>query len=59
MLFQWLVVASIAGLVVTSVLHSIGGEIYLLRPLFKHRGNRVLDHQLATEETEGEEEEDL
>ena len=47
MLFQWLVFASIAGLVVTSLVHSIGGEIYLLRPLFKHRGNRVLDHQLA------------
>src|SRR5690606_26428400 len=29
------------------VAHSVGGEIYLLRPLFKHRGNRVLDSHLA------------
>lgn len=47
MVFEWLIVASIAGLVVTSVVHSVGGEIWLLRPLFKHRGNRVLDHPLA------------
>jgi len=47
LVFQWLIVASIVGLVATSLVHSVGGEIYLLRPLFKHRGNRVLDHPLA------------
>lgn len=47
MIFQWLIVASIAGLVATSLVHSLGGEFYLLRPLFKHRGNRVLEHPLA------------
>lgn len=47
MVFEWLIVASIAGLVATSLVHSLGGEIWLLRPLFKHRGNRVLDHPLA------------
>lgn len=47
MVFQWLIVASIAALVATSLVHSLGGEIYLLRPLFKHRGNRVLEHPLA------------
>jgi len=47
LVFQWLIVASIAALVATSLVHSLGGEIYLLRPLFKHRGNRVLEHPLA------------
>jgi len=42
-----LTVACVITLVATSVLHSVGGEVYLLRPLFKYRGNRVLDNALA------------
>ena len=36
-----------AGLILTGLVHSIGGEIYLLRPMFRKRGNRVLEHPLA------------
>lgn len=38
---------SILFLVLTTLAHSIGGEIYLLRPLFKYRGNKVLENDLA------------
>lgn len=30
-----------------AVFHSIGGEFWLLRPLFQRRGNKVLDNRLA------------
>jgi len=39
--------ASIALLLLTGVVHSVGGEVYLIRPLFKYRGNRVLENSLA------------
>lgn len=47
MVFQWLVIASMVALLATALAHSLAGEIYLLRPLFRHGGNRVLDSQLA------------
>jgi hypothetical protein len=34
-------------LAICGLLHSIGGEVWLLRPLFNLRGNRVLDSFLA------------
>lgn len=34
-------------LVICGLLHSIGGEVWLLRPLFHRRGNRVLESVLA------------
>ncbi|MFK7835795.1 MAG: hypothetical protein AB8B60_06215 [Sulfitobacter sp.] len=37
----------IALLLVTAVIHSVGGEVYLLRPLFRKRGNKVLENPLA------------
>ncbi|MFQ1699446.1 hypothetical protein ACJ5NV_02510 [Loktanella agnita] len=47
MLDDWLILTSAACLLLTSTLHAVGGEIYLLRPMFRHRGNRVLDNQLG------------
>lgn len=47
MIFQLLVAVCIATLVGVSVLHSWGGERYLWRPLFKHKGNPVLESPLA------------
>lgn len=44
---QLMLIAAIASLGVTALVHSIGGEIYLLRPIFALRGNAVLDHWLA------------
>jgi hypothetical protein len=38
---EWFVIGSIVLLLVTGVIHFFGGEIYLIRPLFKHRGNRI------------------
>ena len=36
-----------ALLALCALLHSIGGEIWLLRPLFRRRGNAVLESRLA------------
>lgn len=47
MALEYLIGLGISGLMLTALVHSIGGEIFLLRPMFKHRGNRVLDHSLA------------
>lgn len=47
MAFPLLISLGIACLIITAVVHSIGGEKYLLRPLFTHRGNHVLNHNLA------------
>ncbi len=47
MTFELLVLFGIGGLMLTAILHSIGGEAYLLRPLFKKRGNRVLESALS------------
>lgn len=34
-------------LAICALLHSIGGEIWLLRPMFRRRGNPVLESRLA------------
>ncbi len=45
--FQIFVSGAIVSLLITCIVHSVAGEFYLLRPLFKHRGNRVLENALA------------
>ena len=47
MSFEFLVLIGVGGLVITTIVHSFAGERYLLRPLFKYRGNHVLDNELA------------
>ena len=44
---ELLVIGSIILLPITGLIHSIAGERLLIQPLFKHRGNRVLDNDLA------------
>jgi hypothetical protein len=46
-MFVWSISLCILFLLVTAVVHSVGGERYLLKPLFKYRGNRVLESDLA------------
>ena len=45
--FEFFIIAAIVSLVITTALHSIAGEYYLIKPMFKHRGNKVLNHHLA------------
>lgn len=47
MVFKLFAAACIAMLFIVSAVHSWGGEKYLWRPLFKHKGNRILESQLA------------
>lgn len=47
MAFEFMALIGVGGLIITAIAHSVGGEIYLLRPLFKYRGNRVLESELA------------
>lgn len=46
MFSTWITIA-IVGLIAATLAHSYGGERYLLRPMFRQRGNRVLDNALA------------
>lgn len=46
-MFETMILIGVGGLILTSITHSVAGEIYLLLPLFKHRGNRVLESELA------------
>lgn len=46
-LFKLLIICAIAALGLVSLVHSIYGEKLLLRPMFKYRGNRVLENDLA------------
>lgn len=45
--FDYLIIAAIAFLLITALLHSIAGEHFLIKPMFKYRGNRVLENELA------------
>jgi len=47
MLFNVTIFAAISALCTTAALHSWAGEAYLIRPLLKYRGNRVLENHLA------------
>ena len=46
-LFQTCILGAIACLIIVTLAHSIFGETRLLQPLFKYRGNRVLESKLA------------
>lgn len=46
-LFAAMIIAAIVCLIAVSALHSIAGEKLLLAPMFKRRGNKVLDNGLA------------
>jgi len=46
-LFQLLILGAILALIVVSAMHSVFGEKMLLKPMFKLRGNAVLDNALA------------
>lgn len=46
-LFDYMIIGAIISLVVVSLFHSILGEKRLLGPLFKYRGNRVLESGFA------------
>ncbi|MBB6523128.1 hypothetical protein [Pseudoteredinibacter isoporae] len=45
--FDYLIIAAIAFLIITALLHSIAGEHFLIKPMLKYRGNRVLENDLA------------
>lgn len=46
-LFQWLISGGVCALIAVSVVHSWVGEKLLLAPMFKRRGNAVLESGLA------------
>ncbi|GAA6152962.1 hypothetical protein [Pseudoteredinibacter isoporae] len=45
--FDYLIIAAIAFLIITALLHSIAGEHFLIKPMFKYRGNKVLENEFA------------
>ncbi|WP_144055551.1 hypothetical protein [Octadecabacter antarcticus] len=46
-IFELLAVGSALMLIITGIIHSIAGEVYLLRPMFEQRGNRILEHKFG------------
>ena len=46
-IYDWMITACIASLLATAFVHSFAGEKILLKPLFKYRGNRLLENELA------------
>ena len=47
MLFQLFIIGAILSLLIVAFVHSFFGEKILLRPMFKYRGNKVLESKLA------------